>query len=298
MHVFLFFFVKKRCEIDHAENKKEQVRILSSFLTKSLVFSACNRCKRAKTRDHERPTTKNWARLAANQPFTAIFDRIFTIFFTPMHAYQTKSLAALPSRNAIVCHVHTTLPCCISSANDIVELTVPVVARRVPEVPFFLQRDPVVRDALAVFDKQPHGDNEEVVSKEPGALQHVSVDNAYKLVAEPALLLQRLAAVRFAECCYSAKFDGTDREEVNPELAAIFREFWDKPGKPQFNAALALHARLLPLSFYQRPLMPLLVYDQSLRPCYWAWPILFRPAPVKPTRQGHQVGPRGLCCVN
>jgi hypothetical protein len=185
------FLSRKDVRLTTWRIKKEQVRILSSFLTKSLIFSACNRCKHAKTRDHERPTTKNWVRLAANQPFTAIFDRIFTIFFMLMHAYRTKSLAALPSRNVIVCHVHTTLPCCILSANDIVKLTAPVVARRVQEVPFFLQRDPVVRDALAVFDKQPDADDKEVVPKEPGALQHVSIYNSYKLVAEPALLLQR-----------------------------------------------------------------------------------------------------------
>jgi hypothetical protein len=72
----------------------------------------------------------------------------------PMRAYQTKSSMAVPSRNAIVCRVDTMLPRRISSANDIVELTAPVVARRVPEVPVpcFLQRDPVVHDALAVFD--------------------------------------------------------------------------------------------------------------------------------------------------
>jgi hypothetical protein len=66
--------------------------------------------------------------------------------------------------------------CCISSDNDIVELTAPVVARRVPEVPkvpFFLHRNPVVHDELG---KQPDADNEEVVPKEPGALQHVLID--------------------------------------------------------------------------------------------------------------------------
>ncbi len=58
------------------------------------------------------------------------------------------------------------LPHRISSSNDIVELTAPVVARRVL---FFLCRDPVIRDALAVFDKQPDANNKEVVPKEPQA---------------------------------------------------------------------------------------------------------------------------------
>ncbi len=135
-----------------------------------------------------------------------------------------------------------TLPCCILSANDIVKLTAPVVARRVPEVPFFLQRDPIVCDALAIFDKQPDANNEEVVPKEPGALQHVSIDDAYKLVAKPTLLLQRPVPESFSKRRTSAKFNRTDWEEANPKLAAVFRKFRDKPGKPWFNAARALAA--------------------------------------------------------
>jgi hypothetical protein len=124
-----------------------------------------------------------------------------------------------------------TLPCCISSANDIDELTAPVVATRVPEVPvpFFLQRDPVVRDVLTVFDKQPDANEEEVVPKEPGALRHVLIEDFNKLVAEPALLLQSPAPARITEHQTSAKFDGPDQEEVNPELSAVFREICDKP---------------------------------------------------------------------
>jgi hypothetical protein len=182
---------------------------------------------------------------------------------------------ALSSRNAVVCCVDTMLLCHILSANDIVKLTAPVVARRVQELLFFLQRDPVICDALAVFDEQPDANNKVVVPKEPGALGHVSIDSAYKLVAKPTLLLQRTVPARVAKHRTSAKFDGTDQEEANPELAAIFHKFWGKPGKPRFNAALVLHVRLLLLLFYQRPLTPLLVYNQSLRPFYWAWPMLF-----------------------
>jgi hypothetical protein len=134
------------------------------------------------------------------------------MFLTPTRAYQTKSLTTAPSRNAIVCCVDTMLPRCISSTNNIVKLAAPVVARRVPEVPapFFLQRDPVVCDSLAVFDKQPDANNEEVVPKEPGALQHILSDDAKKLIAKPALLLQRPAPARIAERQTSAEFDGTD----------------------------------------------------------------------------------------
>jgi hypothetical protein len=67
-----------------------------------------------------------------------------------------------------------------------------------------------VCDALAVFDEQPVADDKEVVSKEPGALQHISIDNAYELIAKPALLLQRPVPVRFTERRTSAKFEGTD----------------------------------------------------------------------------------------
>ncbi len=145
---------------------------------------------------------------------------------------------------------------CISSDNNIVELTAPVVARRVPEVPevlFFLQRNPVVCYKLG---EQPDANNEEVVPKEPGALQHILIEDANELVAEPALLLQRLVPARVAMRRTSAELDRTDQEEVNPELAAVFRKFHDKLGK-------------------QRPLTPPLVYNQSLRPCYLAWPMLF-----------------------
>jgi hypothetical protein len=101
------------------------------------------------------------------------------------------------------------LPCCILSANDIVMLTAPVVARRVPEVPvpFFHQRNPVVRDALAVFNKQPDTNNKELAPKEPGALQHILIENANELVAKPALLIQRPAPARIAVRQTSAKFD-------------------------------------------------------------------------------------------
>ena len=94
-----------------------------------------------------------------------------------------------------------TLPCCILSANNIFKLTALVIARRVPEVPlpFFLQRDPIIRDALAVFSKQPDADNKEVVPKELGALQHISIDDTNELIVEATLLLQRLAPVRVAE---------------------------------------------------------------------------------------------------
>jgi hypothetical protein len=171
------------------------------------------------------------------------------------------------------------LPRRISSSNDIVKLTAPVIARRVL---FFLPRDPIVCDALAVF-KKPDANNEEVVPKEPRALQHVLIDDVDELVTKPALLICRPAPTHVAVHQTSAEFDRIDCGEVNPKLAAVFRKFWDKPRKPRFNAALALHAHLSPL-FCQHPLTPPLVYNQSLRPCYQAWPMLFRPVPAKPTR--------------
>jgi hypothetical protein len=89
---------------------------------------------------------------------------------------------ALQERNRLL-HQSTPLPCCILSSNDIVKLTASVVGRRVL---FFLHRDPVIRDALTDFDKQPDADDKEVVPEELQALQHVSIDNADELVAEPA----------------------------------------------------------------------------------------------------------------
>jgi hypothetical protein len=108
------------------------------------------------------------------------------------------------------------LPRCISSDNDIVELTAPVIARivpEVPEVPLFLQRNPVVHDELG---KQPDANDKEVVPEELGALQHVLIEDANKLIAEPALLLQRPAPVRVAMRRTSVELNGTNQEEVNP----------------------------------------------------------------------------------
>ncbi len=116
----------------------------------------------------------------------------------------------------------TTLPHCILSSNNIVKFTALVVARRVP---FFLGRDPVVRDALTVFGKQPDADNEEVVPKEPQALQHILIDDADELIAKPALLIHKPVPARVAVCQTSAEFDGIDCEKVNPKLAAIFCNF-------------------------------------------------------------------------
>jgi hypothetical protein len=144
--------------------------------------------------------------------------------------------------------------------------TAPAVARRVP---FFLPRC----DVLAVFE-QPDAKDKEVVPKEPQALRRVSINDTDKLIAEPALLIHRPAPACVAIHQTSAKFDGINHEEVNPKLAAVFCEFWDEPGEPRFNAVLALYAHLLPL-FCQHPLTPPLVYDQSTRPCYQAWPMLF-----------------------
>jgi hypothetical protein len=162
------------------------------------------------------------------------------------------------------------LPCRISSSNDIVKLIALVIARRVP---FFLPRDPVVRDALAVFE-QPDANDKEVVPEEPRALPYILINNVDELVAEPALLIHRPAPAHIAIRQTSAEFDRIDREEVNPEFAAVFHKFWDEPGELRFNAALALHTRLS-LLFCQHPLMPPMVYKQSTRPCCQAWPMLF-----------------------
>jgi hypothetical protein len=78
--------LSKRGEINHAENKKEQVRILSSFLANPLCLEVTTGANTLK-QETARPTTENWVCQAANQPFMAIFDHIFTIFLTPMGAY-------------------------------------------------------------------------------------------------------------------------------------------------------------------------------------------------------------------
>jgi hypothetical protein len=67
------------------------------------------------------------------------------------------------------------------------------------------------------------------VLEEPQALRHVLIDNVDKLVAKPTLLIPRLVPACVAVRQTSAKFNRIDCEEVNPELAAVFRKFWDEP---------------------------------------------------------------------
>jgi hypothetical protein len=99
--------------------------------------------------------------------------------------------------------------------------------------------------------------------------------------------IRRAEPLSIAEHRRPAEFDGLDREGVDPELAAAFRNFREVPGEPRFNAVLALNARLSLLLFNQQPLTPPLIYDQAARaarPCCRAWPMLFQKPPNKHIR--------------
>lgn len=105
--------------------------------------------------------------------------------------------------------------------------------------------------------------------------------------------------------------DGVDQEGVNPELPAVFWDFWNVPGEPQFDADFTLDGQFLLLSFKQWPLMLPPIYDQVAQaswPCCLAWPVLFRPVPNKANWFGNQVRrpnqnhqnhhqPQSDCCI-
>ncbi len=195
------------------------------------------------------------------------------------------------NRIAIISHIETTThPCCITD-NDIVKHTAPIVAQRVPNLPgcvacaahAVLKADPVEKD-----------NKEEVEELQPPCIVSFLINNKHELVNKPALLCQGPAPTRTAEQQTSIKFDGTKQASINPELACLYRTWQVKEGQPQFDADFAVDARFSWLVCLKRPhtpLPPLLVANEPfLRPHCCAFPVLFRPAPVKQIRQGHHSG--------
>ena len=89
--VFLVLFRQidyESLEIDHAENQKERIGLLSNFPANLLFFELATGASELK-RETARPTTKNQDRRAENRPFKAVFDSIVAIFHTQLRAYRT-----------------------------------------------------------------------------------------------------------------------------------------------------------------------------------------------------------------
>jgi hypothetical protein len=217
-----------------------------------------------------------------------------------MCAYPTKSPTAMPKRIAIIsCIKMTTHPCCITD-NNIVKHTAPIVEHRVPIFPGCN-----ACAAHAVLKAKPvnYNNHEEVEEPWPPHIVSFLINDKYKLVDKPALLRQGPAPVRAAKQGTSIKFNGTEQEGVNPELACLYRTWQLKEVLPQFDVDFAVDACFSPLVHFEgprTPLPPLLVANKPFsRLCCCAFPVLFRPALVKPNRQGHQAG-RGAnqpsCC--
>ncbi len=125
----------------------------------------------------------------------------------------------MPKRIAIIsCIVMTTHPHHITD-NNIVEHTAPIVQQRVPFFPGCL-----AHAAHTVLKAEPVDDNdeEEVEELQPPCIVSFLIDDKYKLVDEPALLRQRHVPVRTAKQRTSIKFDRTEQEGVNPELAHLY----------------------------------------------------------------------------
>jgi hypothetical protein len=238
-----------------------------------------------------RPTTKNWVHRASNWPSLANFNQHLAKFCMQTCTYCTKSLTAMPKRIVIVsCIETTTHPRCITK-DKIVKHTAPIVAQRVPIFPGH-----VARAAHAVLEAKPVKDNdkEEVEELQPPCIVSFLIDKEYELVNEPALLHQGPAPAGAAKQQTSIEFDGTKQEGVNPELTRLYCMWQLEEGLPRFVANLAVNAYFSPLICLKRlrtPLLPLLVADKPFsRPCCCAFPMLCRPAPVKPISQGHQAG--------
>ena len=102
----------------------------------------------------------------------------------------------------------------ISSARDIVKQTALIVARRVPEerIRQAFPLDPVAQAARAVLD-------------DPEVLRVQRRISLNVLVDESTLRIRRAEPSSVAERRRPAEFDGNDQEGVNPELAAVFRDF-------------------------------------------------------------------------
>jgi hypothetical protein len=100
--------------------------------------------------------------------------------------------------------------------------------------------------------------------------------------------------VRAVEQQTSIKFNGTKQEGINPELTCLYRTWQLEEGLLRFDANFAVDACFSPLVCLERPRMPLppllVVNEPFSRSCCCAFPMLFRPALVKPIRQGHQAG--------
>jgi hypothetical protein len=110
-------------------------------------------------------------------------------------------------------------PRCITN-NDIVKhTTAPIVAQRVPILPgcvacaihAVLKDEPVVNE-----------DNEEVEELRPHCIVSFLINNKYELVNELALLCRGPTPSCAAEQQISIKFNGTEQEGVNPELARLY----------------------------------------------------------------------------
>ncbi len=161
----------------------------------------------------------------------------------------------------------------VLSASDVVEQTAPIVARRVPKerIQQVFPLDPVAWAAQAVLDDP----------EEPRVPQCISLN---VLVEETTFRVWWAEPSSVAERRRPADFDSENQEGVDPELAAVFWNFREVPGEPQFDAVLALNARLSPLSFNQQPLTPPYIYDQAaraVRHCCRAWPMLIQKPPLK-----------------
>ncbi len=105
------------------------------------------------------------------------------------------------------------------------------MARRVPKerIRQAFRLDPVAQAARAILD------DPEV----PRVQQRISLNI---IVDDTTLRNHRAEPSSVAERRRPAEFDGLDQEGVDPELAAVLWNFREVPGKPRFNAVVALDA--------------------------------------------------------
>jgi hypothetical protein len=205
---------------------------------------------------------------------------------------RIEQWAAMLKRIAIISCIKTaTHPHHITNDN-IIKHTTPIVAWRVPIFPGC-----VAHAIHALLKAEPFDDNdkEEVEELQPLCIVSFFINNEYKLVDEPAFLRWGPAPTCTAERRTSIEFSRTKQEGVNPELARLYCTWQLEEGLPRFEADFAIDAPtfslLVCLKHPRTPSPPLLVASEPFsRPCCCTFPMLFRPALVKPIRQGHQAG--------
>ncbi len=237
-----------------------------------------------------RPTTKNWVWWASNQRSLANFDQLLAIFCTrSVRIVWRARRQCLRGSQLISCWnnypslSHHRWRHCRAYRSDCCTKS-PNLSR--------LHRLSRTRSTQSRACQQRWRRRS---WRAATSLHHLLLDQGQVRACWWAALLRwGPAPACAAEQQTSIEFNGIKQEGVNPELTHLYCMWQLEEGLLQFNADFAVDARFSPLVHLEHPHTPsppLLVGNKSFsRPCCHAFSMLFRPAPVKPIRQGYQAG--------